>query len=330
MSPRLSNKDRLKRLLDIFVHDDRVLLPIVADPDAIASALAFRRLLWRKVGSVTIARINEIKRQDNLTLLRLLRINLIRFEEVKPDEFSSFVLLDGQPEHNQILAQLSYDAIIDHHPLLDSTDAGVMDIRPGYGATATIMTEYLRAAKITPSRSLATALFYAVKTDTDSFRRPALEEDMRAFRYLYGLADQNLIRKIEYSEIPLSLVKYYGQALDRLKIRKDKGFAFLGRISTPDVLVMIADFLMRVNIIDTSIAAGIWEEKLIVIFRNAKGRRNVGRLAQRAFGRLGEAGGHKAAARAEIPLAALKSAGHSLSDESLEKMVIRTVQGRLG
>ena len=330
MSPRLSNRDRLKRLLDVFVHDDRVLLPIVADPDAIASALALRRLLWRRVSSVTIARVNEIKRQDNLTLLRLLRINLARFHDLKADDFSSFVLVDGQPEHNQTLGQLCYDAIVDHHPHLDSTDAAVVDIRPAYGATATIMTEYLKAAKITPSRSLATALFYAVKTDTDSFRRPALEEDMRAFRYLYGLADQNLIRKIEYSEIPLNLVKYYGQALDRLKIRKDKGFAFLGRISTPDVLVMIADFLMRVNIIDTSIAAGIWEDRLIVIFRNAKARRNVGRLAQRAFGRLGDAGGHTAAARAEIPLTALKEAGHSLADESLEKLVIRTVQGRLG
>jgi len=329
VSPRLSNKDRLKRLMDLFVHDDRVLIPIVADPDAIASALAFRRLLWRKVNSVTIARINEIKRQDNLTMLRLLRIKLVRFEDVEPDDFSSFVLVDGQPEHNQILAPLSYDAIVDHHPLLDSTDATIVDVRPGYGATATIMTEYLRAAKITPSRSLATALFYAVKTDTDSFRRPALEDDVRAFRYLYGLADQTLIRKIEYSEIPLSLVKYYGQALDRLKIRKEKGFAFLGRISTPDVLVMIADFLMRVNIIDTSIAAGVWEDKLIVVFRNAKGRRNVGRLARRAFGRLGEAGGHKAAARAEIPLAVLKEAGLSLADESLERLVIQTVQGRL-
>jgi len=328
VSPRLSNREKLKRVLDLFQHEDRVLLPIIADPDAIASALAMRRLLWRKVAGATIARLNEIKRQDNLTLIRLLRINLVPWAEVKPADFSKLILVDGQPAHHDKLAKLNFDLVIDHHPHLDSTQAQMVDIRPNYGATATILTEYLRAAKTTPSRSLATALFYGIKTDTNSFSRPALEEDMRAFRYLYGLADQNLVRKIESAEIPLSMVKHYGQALDKLKIRRGKAFVFLGRVNTPDILVMIADFLMRIHVIDTSIAAGINQDKLIVIFRNVRSRRNVGRLAERAFGRLGRAGGHQAAARAEVPLSALEQAGVSLKDKALEKFMIQTVQGR--
>jgi len=40
----------------------------------------------------------------------------------------------------------------------------------------------------------------------------------------------------------------------------------------------------------------------VVIFRNDGLRKNAGRLASEAFGRLGSAGGHLASARAEVPL----------------------------
>lgn len=330
MSPRYSNREAVKRFLELFGREDKVLLPIVADPDSIGSALAVRRLLWRRVASTTIVRLNEIKRLDNLTLLRLLRINILPYDEVNPEEYSKLVLVDGQPSHNPTLAGLEFNAIIDHHPRIEESQAEMVDIRPGYGSCATILTGYLKAAKIVPGRSLASALFYGIRTDTDSFSRPALEEDMRAFRYLYGLADRNLVRKIESSEIPLSMVKYYGQALERIQIRKDKGYTFLERVTSPDILVMIADFLMRVQVIDTSIAAGIHDSSLIIVFRNARARRNVGRLAERAFGRYGPAGGHQSAARAEIPLSALKEAGVDVEDhQSLERFVIMTVQGRL-
>jgi len=329
LAPRVSQKEKVKRILDIFSHEDRVLLPLVADPDAMASAMAFRRLLWHKVASSTIARVNEIQRSDNATMIRLLRLHIVPLRDVRPADYSKIVLLDGQPEHHDALAGLNYSVIIDHHPLLESSRAAYLDVRPGYGATATIMTGLLRAAGIVPSRSLATALLYAIKTDTDTFSRPTLAEDVAAFRYLYRYADQNLIRKFEYSEIPLSLLKYYRLALDRIRIRSEKAFAFLGRVNNPDAMVMVADFLMRIQTIDTAVTSGLHEDLLIVIFRNAKGRRNVGRLAQRAFGRLGRAGGHMSAARAEVHLAALKEAGVPVEDEAaLERFVIKTIRVR--
>jgi nanoRNase/pAp phosphatase (c-di-AMP/oligoRNAs hydrolase) len=39
-------------------------------------------------------------------------------------------------------------------------------VRPEFGATATLITLYLREAGIDPDPQLATALFYAIKTDT--------------------------------------------------------------------------------------------------------------------------------------------------------------------
>ena len=47
-SPSNTHKGRYESLLDVISTDDIVCIPIVADPDAIASALALKRLSWRK------------------------------------------------------------------------------------------------------------------------------------------------------------------------------------------------------------------------------------------------------------------------------------------
>ena len=108
---------------------------------------------------------------------------------------------------------------MDHHP-----DTGVqapfVDIRSKYGATASIMTEYLRAAKIKPSTKLATGLFYGIKTDTDNFVRQTLIEDIRAFQFLYRHANLHLVNKIERSELRLGFLKYFEIAIANQRVRK--------------------------------------------------------------------------------------------------------------
>ena len=150
--------EKLRRFYDQFLGNDHVLIVINADPDAIASAMAVSRLLWRKVLNVTITHINTINRPDNLAMIRLLRVSMVPFEEITVDQFSRIVIVDSQPDHNEYMAELKPDVIIDHHPE-SGAKAPFLDIRPDYGATATILTEYLQAAKIKPSAKLATGLY---------------------------------------------------------------------------------------------------------------------------------------------------------------------------
>jgi nanoRNase/pAp phosphatase (c-di-AMP/oligoRNAs hydrolase) len=53
--------------------------------------------------------------------------------------------------------------------------------------------------------------------------------------------------------------------------------------------------------------SGIYGQKVIIIIRNVGFRLNAGKVASRLFGDLGAAGGHKTAARVEIPVATFKS-----------------------
>jgi nanoRNase/pAp phosphatase (c-di-AMP/oligoRNAs hydrolase) len=282
-----------------------VLVVINADPDAIASAMAVSRLLWRKVANVTISHVNIINRPDNLTMIRLLDVTLVPFEQVQMDQFNRFVIVDSQPDHNEQMARLNPHVIIDHHP--DSgCKAPFVDIRTQYGATATILTEYLQAAKIKPSAQLATGLYLGIKTDTNDFKGQTQIEDVRAFQYLFRFANMHLARKIEQADLRFDLLKYFKIALQNVRQRKGKVYIHLGNVVNPDVCVLIADFFMRINTVTWSIVSGVCDKKLTIIFRNDGIRKNAGKVAKEGFGKLGNAGGHKNMARAEIALSDLK------------------------
>jgi nanoRNase/pAp phosphatase (c-di-AMP/oligoRNAs hydrolase) len=317
--------DLVKRLLGRFGAEDRVLIIIAADPDALASALAFKRLLWRRVANVTIAHVNQISRPDNLAMVRLLAIPLTPLEEIDAASFSKKVMLDSQPHHHEAFAGITMDVIIDHHPTGDACNGcGFTDIRPRYGANSSILTEYLRGARIKPSSRLATALTYGIKTDTASFGRPSVLEDVQAFQYLFPKANGSVLRKIEFSEMRLKDLALLHLALDRFVVRKHSMYVYLGEVASPDNLVQIADFFLRVDSVDTCAVSGVHQERLVVILRSAAYRTNAGSLAEAAFGELGAAGGHKAMARAEIPLAAVqKKCKDATSDEALARFVMR-------
>jgi nanoRNase/pAp phosphatase (c-di-AMP/oligoRNAs hydrolase) len=326
---KLSATERLRRFYDRFSGDDHVLIVIHADPDAISSAMAVKRLLWRKVSSVTISNINIIERPDNLAMIRLLGVHLSHFKEIDDTRFNRFVIVDSQPNHHETFASLSPDIIIDHHPDTGA-QAPFTDIRPQYGATATIMTEYLRAARIKPSAKLATGLFYAIKTDTSNFERQTLIEDVRAFQFLYRHSNIQLARKIEQSELRLNFLKYFKNALENRRMRKGRLFAHLGPVVNPDVCVLIADFFMRVDSVNWSIISGLYDKKLILVFRNDGVRRNAGVVAKQSFGHIGSAGGHKSMARAEISLSDLKEAVDHKDEKKCLNWIINRIEKKAG
>ena len=183
-----------------------------------------------------------------------------------------------------------------------------------------------KTARIKPATKLATALFYAIKTDTHNFEHQTLAEDLRAFQFLFHHADAYLVRKIEQSEVPFAFLKYFKIAFENMKRRKQKLFVHLNQIPNPDVCVLIADFFMRIETIGWCIVSGLYADRLIVIFRNDGIRKNAGRVAKKSFGSMGSAGGHKSMARAEILIADLLTRGAVNDEKKLMNWIIRQVE----
>lgn len=324
ITKRLSNKERLRSFLQIFKRDDRVLIVIVADPDAMASALAVRRLLSRRVEEVTIAHNNKIERLNNLAMRDFLKIPLQHLRGTRQDQYTKFVLIDSQPPHNPDLASISYNAVIDHHPVTDGWDAPFVDIRPEYGAVASMLTEYLKAAKINPTVALATALFYGIKVDTQNFTKKTSPSDLLCFQYLFKRINQQLLNKIETSDIRRSELKYFKIALETMKISKKRVYVHLGRVGNPDILVVVADFFAHIHNIGWVIISGRYREKLVVIFRCDGYKKNAGKLAARVFGEIGSAGGHRQSARAEVPYKNLpEGAAKKFTTTTLLRLVVK-------
>ena len=317
--------EKCKRLWEVVGSDDVLGIVINADPDSMASALALKRLFWRKAKKILIYHINPIERADNLAFIKLLKIEQENIRNVKRSLITKWAVVDSQPEHNDLLKRFQFHIIIDHHPVLESTKAPFVDIKPEYGANSTIMTEYLKAARIKPSPTLATALFYGIKTDTDNFVRNSLPNDVNAFRYLYKFVNMNVIKKIESSEMTVRTLDTYRKAMDRLIIHKDIAFVYMEGEQRPDWLVMVADFFMRLAEVTWALVSGIHRGKVVVIIRNAGLRGNAGKLAERLFSRFGgSGGGHASAGRAEVPLANLEM--HLEGQNSLEKFLLSLIK----
>jgi nanoRNase/pAp phosphatase (c-di-AMP/oligoRNAs hydrolase) len=309
-----SISEKYKKLRRMAGAGDSLAILVNADPDALASALALKRLFWRRVRPVRIFRINRIDRADNLAFVKLLDIRNRHVRHLKKSAVTKYALVDSQPAHNPQFDAFDFDIIIDHHPPGDNLEAPFIDIREDYGAVATLMTEYLRTAKIKPSPRLATALFYAIKTDTDNFVRPTVNRDMIAFRYLYDFANLNIIKKVESSEMTRNTLSRFQKAMQELEFVGQMAVVHIGVVQKPDVLVQFADFFLKLAEATWSIASGIYGDKLIIIFRNAGFRRNAGKLARDLFGELGSAGGHKHSARAEVSLEKIDCGPESIED----------------
>ncbi|MFW2368942.1 MAG: DHH family phosphoesterase [Desulforhopalus sp.] len=318
-------KDRLHAFWSVFAKDDDVLVVINADPDALATAMAVKKLLRYRVKSVTIAHPNEIRRLNNVVMVRRLRIQLMRLKDIRLDDYSKKVMVDSQPTHLPAFEKIKLDAIIDHHPAGNYPDVEFVDIRPEYGATASMAVEYLRAAGLKPSVALATALFYGIKVDTQNFEQNSVLADGISFRYLFNIANRDLVRKFELTDLRRSELKYFTAALSELKYSKGRYYSHLGRVRSPDVLVIVADFLNHVDDIDWVFVSGIHGEKLVVIFRCDGYRKSAGKLAERIFGSVGSAGGHKGAARAEVPLKNLQLGDKEFSSDTLKRFITRHI-----
>lgn len=312
-------------------RDERWAIMVNADPDALASAVALKRLMHSRTKLVDILRINEVTRPDNLAMIRYLRIPVKPWQPEKAANYRHFAMVDSQPSHNSEFGDLIFDLVIDHHPPTDMAGSlepnAFVDIRTGVGATSSIMTRILQALRIRPGPLLATALLYGIRTDTATFERSGGEEDLRAYQYLYHHADTNLLRRISRSEYLRSWLPFFSRAFRSLTDCRGNGaYAFLNEVPSADLIVSVADFFTKVHGLKWIAVSGILDKTMIVVFR-CDGSRDIGRFADACFYDVGSAGGHRNMARAEFPLSEIPE-GMKPSEFVLQRLTTRKLRPR--
>ena len=304
---RSLTRARVQQYQRYLADADRVLIMLHndPDPDAIASGLALRNVLRRTKTTAIIGAIHGVTRPENLRMLNMLDIHI---EAITPDalkEYDRIAMVDVQPHYFGGLID-RVDLVIDHHPEQTGYTAVFKDIRPDYGSTSTILTEHLRAVDVNISERTATAMLYAIKSDTLFFNRQTNRVDLEAFSYLYPLADAAMIRKMEGAEITLERLEYVMNAYRGGTLTDQVFCAFLGQTPREDFIPYVADFFLQVEDVKWTIIAGIVGESLVVSVRNLGYTKNAGEFVRRYFADIGSAGGHRAMAKAVVPMTAFR------------------------
>lgn len=299
-----ANKSRVQELQAFAEGVD--VLPILVqkdpDPDGMASAMGLRRLLHREDEASPLISLGEVTRPENRRMAEMLGLQVVRVSGAELNGLKKVIAVDTQPTPSDPESRTRY-AVIDHHPVREGWTADFVDIRPLLGAAATMVTQYIRATGeglITPR--LATALLYGIRTDTDVLRRGATPEDVEAYAFLQGVADQELLRKIGRPAFSERGIRAVGRALAGLAVDGHVAVAYAGRLDDPSshVLPSLADFLLTIQGVAWSAAAGLVGDRLALNIRRVGGGPGAGFLARELAEEFGAGGGHHAMARVTI------------------------------
>src|SRR6195256_6576609 len=304
---RSLTRARVQQYQRYFSDADRVLILLHhdPDPDALASGLALRNVLRRTKTTAIIGAMQAVTRPENQRMVSLLDLHVEPITPASLKEFDRIAMVDVQPHYFGDLID-RVDLVIDHHPEQHGYTAVFKDIRPEYGSTSTILTEHLRAVDVNISERTATAMLYAIKSDTLFFNRQTNRVDREAFSYLYPLADAALIRKMEGAEITLDRLDYVMKAHRAGTLAEQVFCAFLGPSPREDFVPYVADFFLQLEHVKWTAIAGIVNGSMVISVRNLGYSRNAGEFVRRYFADVGSAGGHRAMAKAVVPMRAFR------------------------
>jgi len=294
----LSVLDRPGRLI-ILPHDN-------PDPDALASAAALRYLAKSLAGKeAAIGLGGYVGRAENRAMVRYLNIPLVPVADLPLRARDALIaLVDTQPgrQNNSLPDGVKPSIVIDHHPQYSTfKEVPFADMRDGYGATSTILTEYLMGSRLPVETKIATALFYGIMAETQDLGREASQPDMMATHFLYPHTNKRRLSKIENARVPREYFAGFRAAIDSAVIYDRAIVSILGVIRYPDLVAEMADFLLRLDQVEWAAAIGKYEDYLYVSLRTTHRDVNAGDLLQRVLG-SDHAGGHDMIAGGRLAL----------------------------
>lgn len=309
-----------RRRLLVLTHDN-------PDPDAIASAWMVGRI-GRKLGvsGITLGYGGIVGRTENRAMIDVLKIPLKSLATIDVDAHDAVALVDTQPRagNNSLPMGRQADVVFDHHPCRRATrDVAFYDIREEYGATTTIVHEYFEAAGLPSDRRIATAVFHAIRSETQNLGREAGRPDAQVFLACFPFVDNQALSRIEHAPLKRAWFAMIDRAIDGTHLYHDIAVTQLGAVDTPDMVAQFADLIVRLEGIDWSLCIGRFRSDLLLSIRTNRRRANAGKVIRSIVTGLGTAGGHDMIAGGKIAGGALTSARARRVESLLVKRLLK-------
>jgi nanoRNase/pAp phosphatase (c-di-AMP/oligoRNAs hydrolase) len=299
----------------ILMHDE-------PDPDAIASALALRALLKRRKQTATIGCFKAPTRPENVRMVDLLELDIAEITEEDLTGFDRIAVVDTQPHIFE--GKVPYaDLVIDQHPKREGYEAKFVDIRTSFGATTTMLLDYLVRADVPISERLATAAIYAIHTDTKRFEGPTNKRDVELFAHIFPKASQAALRRIRGEAFTLEHLRLLGEVAKNHLVVGHFLCTHLGEVPRDDYVPTIADLLIEPAEAHWCAVSGVLEDNLVISVRNLGIQKAAGDLTLQVYGEIGAAGGRRSAAKAIIPVEKVVETYGELDDPDFAKRLFK-------
>jgi nanoRNase/pAp phosphatase (c-di-AMP/oligoRNAs hydrolase) len=127
---------------------------------------------------------------------------------------------------------------------------------------------------------------------------------------------------MEGAEITMDRLEYVLKAKQNGRLSEQVFCAFLGTSPREDFIPYVADFYLQLENVKWTIVAGIVNDSLVMSVRNLGYSRNAGEFVRKYFADIGSAGGHRAMAKAVVPLAAFRQKFGNLQAEGFTDRVL--------
>ncbi|NIS37901.1 phosphoesterase, partial [Candidatus Saccharibacteria bacterium] len=144
----------------------------------------------------------------------------------------------------------------DHHPQQPKADADLFVVRPEIGVSATILIEWLKAGDIEIPADLATALAFAISSETQNLGREATKRDIDSYLHVYVKSSIRKLAQITYPKLPRSYFSTLAKALKKTYIYKNLICSHLGDVPNAEIVAEMADFLLRHERVGWSLCSG--------------------------------------------------------------------------
>jgi nanoRNase/pAp phosphatase (c-di-AMP/oligoRNAs hydrolase) len=249
------------------------------DHDAVSAAYGLSIILQHFGMKTLIVYNGDIDRISLSNMIKFVDIPIFHCNQagLKPDD--KIITVDGCIGEKNVTDILGEEiAVIDHHDVIAPSNLWFCDIRPKYGATATIIHEYFQLVNIDMPNNVASALLVGLNIDTANLTRGFCNADLKAFLAFNEIADLELVNRIcRNSLIETELISF--QHLFH-ELRSEFGIAtvLLEKPCAKNLLGVLADFLLSVNEYDVVVVAMNYNKGIQLSLRSECPYVDVGKL----------------------------------------------------
>jgi nanoRNase/pAp phosphatase (c-di-AMP/oligoRNAs hydrolase) len=128
---------------------------------------------------------------------------------------------------------------------------------------------------------MATALYYGIKTDTQDLGRNATDANYKAAITPYPNMDLKTLSRVEHPELPRNYFANLDRSVHEAKIYGDVILCDLGLLTSPDLVALTSDFLIRIAGVRWSFVKEADDSRFIFSLRTRCPNQNAALVARR-------------------------------------------------